>query len=249
MRYNIHNCHVSNNNAVFEWFRCSISNNFFRRTLNLKRPSIPCRERGENVCSRNVYQSWKFESLFLTGWTLFGIKSRSEQLLYKKLAICNFESNSVPKEALKDTNTTDWIRKMSQFLWPFLQTLWKNLFSIETLILINLFHPLLELLKIYLPGASYNWKNCSLISRQRWSLNGTVCWRNSLNVTVDLASQTGWLWQRTLCPYSVPRGTKYAINWSAVALGTILQCETYVLFQQCKIWPQFKQILFAAHTN
>ena len=62
----------------------------------------------KNVHPRNVYQIREtvFDKL-----DSFGIKYPSEQKLFKKLAIFDFESISVQEETFRDTNTTAWIGK------------------------------------------------------------------------------------------------------------------------------------------
>ena len=91
-------------------------------------------ERVKNVYPRNVYQIR--ETLF-DKLNSFGIKYTSEQKLFKNLAIFDFESICVQAETIRDTNTTIWIGNMSRYLYPFLQTLWKNQFSSANLILIT----------------------------------------------------------------------------------------------------------------
>ena len=74
---------------------------------------------------------------------------------------------------------------MSRYLYPFLQTLWKNQFSPATLILITSLHLLFELLQIQLPKARQKRKTCYLISRQQWRLQWAASLRKSPNVTID----------------------------------------------------------------
>ena len=62
----------------------------------------------KNVYPRNVYQIR--ETLFDKPDS-FGIKYTSEQKLFKKLAMFDFESICVQKETFGDTNTTTWIGK------------------------------------------------------------------------------------------------------------------------------------------
>ena len=62
----------------------------------------------EKCYPRNVYQTR--ETLF-DKLDSFGIKFTSEEKLFRNLAIFDFESFCVQKEAFRDTNTTTWIRK------------------------------------------------------------------------------------------------------------------------------------------
>ena len=78
----------------------------------------------------------------------FGIKYTSEQ---KLITVFDFQLIRVVAETFKDRNKTTWIRTMSPYLYPFLQTLWKNQFPSGNLIFIISLHLLLEVLIIYLP--------------------------------------------------------------------------------------------------
>ena len=108
LRYNNHICYVNNINAVFQSFRRPNCDTFFNRTLNLERHLTTCSERVKNVYPRNVYQIP--ETLF-DKLDSFGINYTSEQNLFKKIAIFDFESICVQKETFRDTITTNWIGK------------------------------------------------------------------------------------------------------------------------------------------
>ena len=108
LRYNNHICYVNNINAVFQSFRCPNCDTFFNKTFNLKRNLTTCSERVKNVYPRIVYQIR--ESLF-DNLDSFGIRYTSEQKLFKKFAIFDFESICVQKQSLRDTNITIWIGK------------------------------------------------------------------------------------------------------------------------------------------
>ena len=108
LRHNNHICLVSNINAVFQAFRCSNSDTFFSRALNLDRHLTTCSVRLKNIYPRNVYQIR--ETLFDT-LDSFGIKNTSQQKLFKNLAIFDFESICVQEESINDTKTTTWIGK------------------------------------------------------------------------------------------------------------------------------------------
>ena len=108
LRYNNHTCYVNNFNAVFQSFRCPNCDTVLNRTFNLERHLTTCSEPVKNVYPRNVYQI--SETLF-DKLDSFGIKYTSEQKLFKKLAIFDFESICVQEETFRDTTTTAWIGK------------------------------------------------------------------------------------------------------------------------------------------
>ena len=109
LRYNNHVCYVNNINALFKAFWCTTCDTFFSKTGNLERHLVTCSDRVKQIYPKNVYELRK---------TLFGkldafnIPHKSEQKLFKNLAIIEFESISV-KEANsnKQTETTMWIGK------------------------------------------------------------------------------------------------------------------------------------------
>ena len=108
LRYNNHTCYVSNINAVFQSFRCPNCDTLFNRTFNMERHSTTCSERVKNIYPRNVYQIG--ETLF-DKLDSFGINYTSEQKLFQKLAIFDFESICVQEDTFRDTITTTWIGK------------------------------------------------------------------------------------------------------------------------------------------
>ena len=108
LRYNNHICCVNNINAVFHSFRCPNCDTFFNKTFNLERHLTTCSDRVKNVYQGNVYQIR--ETLF-DKLDSFGIKYRSEQKLFKSLAIFDLESICVQEETFRDTITTTWIGK------------------------------------------------------------------------------------------------------------------------------------------
>ena len=95
LKYNYHICYVSNIIAVVQAFRCPNCDTFFSRAFNLERHLTTCSKRVKNVYPRNVYQIR--ETLF-DKLDSFGIKYKSEQKLFKKQAIFNFESICVQKK-------------------------------------------------------------------------------------------------------------------------------------------------------
>ena len=109
LRYNNHICYVNNINAFFKAFRCTTCDTFFSKTGNLERHLVTCSDRVKHIYPKNVYELREtlFEKL-----DAFNIPYRSEQKLFKNLAIFDFESICV-KEAnsYKQTETTTWIGK------------------------------------------------------------------------------------------------------------------------------------------
>ena len=108
LRYNNHICYVSNNNAVFQAFRCPNCDTFLSKTFSWERHLTACSERVKNVYPSNVYHIR--ETLF-DKLDSFGIKYTSDQKLFEKIAIFDFESICVQEETFRDTNTTTWIGK------------------------------------------------------------------------------------------------------------------------------------------
>ena len=109
LRYNNHICYVDNINALFKAFRCTTCDTFFSTTGNLERHLVICSDRVKHNYQKNVYELREtlFEKL-----DAFNIPYRSEQKLFKNLAIFDFESICV-KEAnsYKQTETATWIEK------------------------------------------------------------------------------------------------------------------------------------------
>ena len=109
LRYNNHICYVNNINALFKAFRCTTCDTFFSKTGNVERHLVTCSDRVKHIYRKNVHELGEilFEKL-----DAFNIAYRSEQKLFKNLAIFDFESICV-KEAnsYKQTETTTWIGK------------------------------------------------------------------------------------------------------------------------------------------
>ena len=108
LRYKNHICYVSNINVVFQLFRCPNCDTLFSKTFSLEQHSTNCSERIKNVYPRNVYQ---IRETLIDKMNSFGIKYTSEQKLFKKLAVLDFELTCVPEDTFRDTNTATWIGK------------------------------------------------------------------------------------------------------------------------------------------
>ena len=108
LRYNNHICYVSVMNSFFKSFRCSSCDTISSRTGNLERHLITCSERVKHIYPKNVYQLREtlFEKL-----DSFNIPYREDQILFKNLAIFDFESICVKAETYKETETTKWVGK------------------------------------------------------------------------------------------------------------------------------------------
>ena len=103
LRYDNHLCNLSNVNAVSQSFRCPNCDTFFNRAGNLKRFLTPLSERVKNVYPRNVYH---IRENLLDILVFFGIKYTSEQNLFEKFALVDFELICVQVESFKDTKAT-----------------------------------------------------------------------------------------------------------------------------------------------
>ena len=108
LRYNNHICYVNNINTLFKAFRCITCDTFFSKTGNLERHLVICSDRAKHIYPMNVYELREtiFEKL-----DAFNISYRSEQKLFKSLAMFDFESIGVKEDSYKQTETTTWIRK------------------------------------------------------------------------------------------------------------------------------------------
>ena len=182
LRYNNHICYVSNINAVFLSFRCPNCDTFFNRTFNLERHLTTCSERVKNVYPRKVYQIREtvFDKL-----DSFGINYTSEQKLFKKLAIFDFESICVQEETFKDTITTTWIGKHV----PISVSISPNLVE-EPIFLCNsdphhLVASFIGALENLASRSKAKMKNLFLDIKTTKKLNWAVSWRNLPNVIID----------------------------------------------------------------
>ena len=108
LRYNNHICYVNNINALFKAFRCTTCDTFFSKTGNLERHLGTCSDRVKHIYPKDVYELREtlFEKL-----DAFNIPYRTEQKLFKNLAIFDFESICVKEDSYKQTETTMWIGK------------------------------------------------------------------------------------------------------------------------------------------
>ena len=95
LRYNNHNCYVSDMNTFFKPFRCSTCDTIFSKTGNLERHLIKCSERVKHIYPKNVFQPREtlFEKL-----DSFNTPYREDQKLLKNLAFFDFESICVKEE-------------------------------------------------------------------------------------------------------------------------------------------------------
>ena len=103
LRYNNHICYVNNNKALFKAFRCTTCDTFFSKTGNLERHKVTCSDHNKHTYPINVYELREtlFEKL-----DAFNIPYRTEQKLFKNLAIFDFESICVKENYYKQTETT-----------------------------------------------------------------------------------------------------------------------------------------------
>ena len=232
LRYNNHIYYVSNINAVFQVFGCPNCDTFFSRAFNLEWHLTTFSERVKNVYPRNVYQIR--ETLF-DKLDSFGIKYTSEQKLFKNLAIFDFESICVQEEAFRDANTTTWIGKHV----PISVSISSNLVE-EPIFLCN---------SDPKRNSEAKMKNLFLdiettIKIKLGSILEKLTQRHNRREQADLDD----------CDNEICASTQFlqiqkkSINWSSRISGTLLQCFTFVWFQQCKIRSQLNPILFATHS-
>ena len=146
LRYNIHICYVSNINAVFQALRCPNCDTFFNRTFNLEQYLTTCSKRVKNVYPRNVY---RIRQTLFGKLDSFGIKYRSQQKLFKNLAIFDFELICVQEESFKDTRTRTWRGKHVPILASISSNFVEEPFFSTTLIVTTAFHRLLGHWKVW----------------------------------------------------------------------------------------------------
>ena len=109
LRYNKYLCYVNNIKALFKAFECTTCDTFFSKTGNLERHLVTCSDRATHIYPKyvNELRETLFEKL-----DAFNIPYRSEQKLFKNLAVFDFEIICVRKaNSYKQTETTTWIGK------------------------------------------------------------------------------------------------------------------------------------------
>ena len=111
LRYNNHICYVKNINSLLTGFRCTTGDKFFSKTGNLEWNDIWLLV----VIVLNIFTQgivYELREMLFEQLDAFNNPYRSEQKLFKNLAIFDFESICV-KEAnsYKQTETTTWIGK------------------------------------------------------------------------------------------------------------------------------------------
>ena len=126
--YNNHIFYVNNINAVSQSFCCPNCETFFNRTFNLERNLTTCSKRVKKVNPLNVCQTQKtlFDKL-----NSFGIEYTNGQILFKNVAIFEFESTCVQEESFKDIDTTKLIKAYSHLGFHFLKSCERTNFSLQ----------------------------------------------------------------------------------------------------------------------
>ena len=107
LRYNNQICYVDHVNAVFKAFRCKTCDTIFPETGNLERHLVTCGNRVKHIYPKKVYELKRtlFQKL-----DAFNIPYRSEQTLFKNMAIFDFEFICVREaNSYKQFETTTWI--------------------------------------------------------------------------------------------------------------------------------------------
>ena len=109
LRYNNHICYANNINALSKALRCTTCDTFFSKAGNLERQLVTCSDRVKHIYPKNVYEQ---RETLLEKLDAFNISYRSEQKLFKNLALFDFESICVKKaNSYKQTETATWIGK------------------------------------------------------------------------------------------------------------------------------------------
>ena len=108
LRFNNHNIHTNDIDSLFKCFRCPSCDTFFYKSDNFNKHRLRCKDRVKNIYPKNMYELREnlFEKL-----ERFNLPVSEDNMLFNNLAIFNFESICVPREELKETQTTTWIGK------------------------------------------------------------------------------------------------------------------------------------------
>ena len=240
---------MSNLNAVFQSFRCPNFDSFFSRTFNSERNLATCSERVKNIYPRNVYQ---IQETIFDKLDPFGIKCTSQQKLLKNLAIIDFEPICLQEESFKYTKPATWIGKHVPILVSISSNLVEEPFFLYNSDPHHLVSSFIGTLEGLASQSEAQLKLFSLISRQQLRLSWAASCRNLPNAIIE-DSPRG-LTSQDDCDNEICASTpflqiqKKSINWSSRISGTLRQCFTCVLFQQCKIRSQLNPILFATHS-
>ena len=140
LRYNNHNCYVSDMNSFFKSFRCSTCDTIFSKAGNLERRLITCNERVKHIYLKNVYQLREtlFEKL-----DSFNIPYREDQ----KVLISNLFA--LRKRRIKKLKLQSGLENMSLYQFQFRQTSYPKPFFFAIQILDTLYLLLSESLKAW----------------------------------------------------------------------------------------------------
>ena len=177
----------------------------------------------------------------------FGIEYTNEQILFKILATIDFESICVEEGSFKDTYTTkkDW----KAYSIPV--STYSNLVK-EPIFLCNSDSYQLAL-SFFAALENLALQNKSRLKDLFCDIGTTIKIKLG-SILENLPNKIGESKQacmiaitRFVPPLSFYRSKK-TVNWSAGAFGTLLQCITYLWFQQRKIWSQSNKILFVTHS-
>ena len=108
LRYNNQICYVNNINAMFRAFPCTTCDTFFSKTGNLERHLVTWSHRIKHIYPNYVYE---LRGALFDKLDAIKIPYRTEQKLFKNLAIFDFESICIKENSYKQTETTTWIGK------------------------------------------------------------------------------------------------------------------------------------------
>ena len=108
LRFNNHIIHTNGIGSFFRCFRCPSCDTFLKRSEFLKKHPLRCEDRVKHIYPNNIYELREtlFEKL-----EEFNLLVSEDNKLFKSLALFDFQSICVPREELKEPQTTTWIGK------------------------------------------------------------------------------------------------------------------------------------------
>ena len=108
IRYNSYISYIDNIHALFKVFRCPTCDTYFQKTGILERHLVRCSERVNHIYPKKTYQ---LRETFFDKLDSFDIQYTDDQKLFINLAVFDFESNCIPEQKFKNTETTTWVDK------------------------------------------------------------------------------------------------------------------------------------------
>ena len=108
LRFNNNIIHTNDIDSFFKCFRCPSCDTFLKRSEFLNKHLLRCKDRVKHIYPNNIYELCEtlFEKL-----EEFILLVSEDNKLFNNLALFDFQSICVPREELKETQTTTWIGK------------------------------------------------------------------------------------------------------------------------------------------